>query len=209
MLLPGFDTNVFINCPFDDEYKQLRNAIIFTVVRCGFTPQLALQEANANEPRIIKLARLIGGSRLGIHDLSRIALDPATNTPRFNMPFELGLDMGISMHPGRSVQRTKKSLILASAQYQYQVFLSDIAGQDIRSHQNKPTLAIHAVRDFLEMNRGRDMTHALAGPTQVIADYKIFKSQLPKICAELQQHPRDITTKEMIATIVRWVVAQA
>lgn len=59
-----FDSNVFLNCPFDDDFKPLLHAIVFTVIRCSVKPKLALQEADANEPRIMKLERLIKHSRL-------------------------------------------------------------------------------------------------------------------------------------------------
>lgn len=32
----SYDTDVFINCPFDDDYKPLFDAVVFAVHDCGF-----------------------------------------------------------------------------------------------------------------------------------------------------------------------------
>lgn len=122
------------------------------------------------------------------------------------MPFELGLDMGVRMQACRSAQKHKKTLVLASAQYQYQVFLSDIAGQDIRSHQNDAALAIGHVRDFLEMNRHGDLAHPLAGPDSIVSDFADFEAALPAICAELKQSEKTMTMPEIITAMTNWTI---
>ena len=44
-----------------------------------------------------KICQLILESPYGIHDLSRIELDPSTQLPRFNMALELGLFLGANL----------------------------------------------------------------------------------------------------------------
>jgi len=68
----NFDTNVFVNCPFDDEYRPLLRAIVFTVLACGFTPRSALEERDAGVIRLEKIKRLITESRLSIHDIENL-----------------------------------------------------------------------------------------------------------------------------------------
>ena len=36
---------VFINCPFDPDYRELFEAIVFAVLHCGFEPCSALEAA--------------------------------------------------------------------------------------------------------------------------------------------------------------------
>jgi hypothetical protein len=91
---PGYNDNVFLNCPFDSEYWPVFEAIVFTIFACGFVPRCAREEADSSDVRVDKLVRLIQQSRYGIHDISRVELDDAHGLPRFNMPFELGLDLG-------------------------------------------------------------------------------------------------------------------
>lgn len=82
-----FKINVFINCPFDPEYKPLFEAIVFTVQIAGFRPRCAREASNAGQVRIDKILEIISECKYGIHDISRTEPLP----PRFNMPLELGL----------------------------------------------------------------------------------------------------------------------
>src|SRR5436190_1630456 len=90
----NFSRDVFINCPFDDTYTPFFNAIVFTVHDIGFRPRCALEASNAGQFRLEKIMDIISECKYSIHDLSRTSLDRETELPRFNMPFELGLDLG-------------------------------------------------------------------------------------------------------------------
>jgi hypothetical protein len=50
----GYQFNVFINCPFDDDYAPLFDALVFTVIRCGFNARCAREVDNAVEGRFSK-----------------------------------------------------------------------------------------------------------------------------------------------------------
>ena len=119
---------VFINCPFDEDYRPLFYAIIFALHDCGFVSRTALESSDSSEVRIDKICRIIEECEFGIHDISRIAPDEGTGFPRFNMPLELGLFLGAKRY-GDKRQAAKSCLILATEQYQYQAYISDIAGQ--------------------------------------------------------------------------------
>lgn len=111
MAEPTPNRDVFINCPFDPEYLDLFRAIVFAVRACGFLPRSAQDESDGAEIRIKKIQDLIGQCDWGIHDLSAVALDTNTATPRFNMPLELGISMGAKRYGGPR-QRIKRLLIL-------------------------------------------------------------------------------------------------
>lgn len=89
-----YEDNVFINYPFDQEYKPIFDAMIFTV-----------------------------------HDGCR----------KF----------------GSREHRMKVCIILDKEPYRYQKFISDIAGQDISSHDNDPRKAIEKVRNWLRTASNR------------------------------------------------------
>ena len=76
--------HVFINCPFDSGYRSIFNAIVFTVYDLGFVARCALEEDDAADFRLSKIERIIEECKFGINDLSAVALDAATNLPRFN-----------------------------------------------------------------------------------------------------------------------------
>src|SRR5690349_14391733 len=94
-----YDKSVFINCPFDRDYKLLFEAIVFTVFDCGFRPRCALETDDGGQVRMEKIFGLIANSRLAINDLCRVDLDSTTNLPRFNMPLELGIFLGAQLRP--------------------------------------------------------------------------------------------------------------
>ena len=66
-----YDRNVFVNCPFDDDYRRLFEAVVFAVYDCGYIPRCALEIEDASEVRIDKIIKIIGDCRFGIHDISR------------------------------------------------------------------------------------------------------------------------------------------
>jgi hypothetical protein len=67
----SYGKNVFINCPFDDDYQPLFDAVVFAVHDCGFRVRCALEEEDSGEVRVAKLYKIIAESRLSIHDISR------------------------------------------------------------------------------------------------------------------------------------------
>lgn len=181
--------SVFINCPFDDAYRPLFEATVFTVARCGFAPRCALEVVDAAGPRIDRIMDLIGKCPLGIHDISRTGLDPASGLPRFNMPFELGLFLGARRFGGRQ-QKRKHCLILDTERYRYQKFLSDIAGQDIEAHGNDAGRLIAKVRDFL---RTHSQGRRLPGGAVIKRDFARFETRKPVICETLELDPDELT----------------
>jgi hypothetical protein len=140
--------DVFINCPFDSTYKPVFWAIVFTVLRSGFSPQCALEEDDSSENRLAKIQTIIEECRYGIHDISRTEMDGDPPLPRFNMPLELGLFFGAKRYGNRD-QRAKRALVLDREQYRYQRFISDIAGADIHAHGADPGKCIEQVATAL------------------------------------------------------------
>ena len=90
----NYDVNVFINCPFDGQYKRLFEAVVFCVFDCGFRSRCALELTDSGRVRIDKIYEIVDDCRYGLHDISRTGLDNKTRLPRFNMPFELGVFLG-------------------------------------------------------------------------------------------------------------------
>jgi hypothetical protein len=120
--------SVFINCPFDEHYQPLFEAIVFCVAACGFVPRCTLELTDAGEVRIENIYRLIAQCNHSIHDISRTEVeDQPYRLPRFNMPLELGIFLGAKRFGGRSSR--KRCLIMDRAPYRYKRFISDIGGQ--------------------------------------------------------------------------------
>lgn len=136
----AYSRNVFINCPFDDDYYNLLKPLIFTCIYCGLNPQIS-ETKDGDNIRVRQIQQLIESSKFSIHDISRIEEDP----PRFNMPFELGLDLGCK----KFALKNKSCLILEKELYRYKIVLSDISGQDISNHNDEPIRIIKEVRNWI------------------------------------------------------------
>jgi hypothetical protein len=201
MALDAFASFVFINCPFDDDYLELRNALLFAIYDCGFVPRCALEENNGGNVRFEKIQRLIKESKFGVHDISRTELDKSNSLPRFNMPLELGVFIGAKMF-GDKKQKNKNCLILDKEEYRYQKYISDIAGHDIRSHQNSPEGLIKTVRNWLNDASGRT---TIPGGKEIIARYNRFKSDLPAMCLAARIDKQELTYNDYSNFISEWL----
>lgn len=145
----SFETNVFINCPFDEQYVPLLRPLLFTTIYLGLTPRIALERTDSGEVRLDKIVRLIRESKYSIHDLSRSEARAAGELYRLNMPFELGLDYGCrTFGPGRL--RDKVTLVLESKPHRYKAALSDLSGADAECHYDEPYKVIGVIRNWLK-----------------------------------------------------------
>lgn len=141
-----FDKNVFINCPFDKEFKKLLEPMLFSLIYFKFEPKISQTVSSANV-RINQIKQHIRNSKYSIHDLSRSKPLKKNELPRFNMPYELGLDIGCATF-GLKKYANKKILVLETERYYYQKIISDLAGQDIENHQDDPETLIRKLRNW-------------------------------------------------------------
>ncbi len=195
-----YERNVFINCPFDAGYTAIFEAIVFTVIVCGFRPLCARVRLDSSMFRLSKIMDLIAASRFAIHDLSRIELDEDSALPRFNMPLELGIDLGCKRF---SASRRDKTILIFDAQpYRFQEYISDIGGQDVANHANDPTRAIASIRDWLRAESGRV---DLPGASAMNARYANFRSDLPRISVKLSLKPEEMTFVDFCHSVADWL----
>lgn len=180
-----FQRNVFVNCPFDDEYYPILRAVLFTLIYLGFTPKIT-ETSDSGQNRLSKIKALIASSKYSIHDISRVQLNEE-ELPRFNMPFECGMDFGAKMYGGSKLE-DKKCLILETERYRYQKFLSDIAGNDIRAHSDEPELAIKQVRNWLRINANERFDW----PTVIWNIFNEFESDYKEILEAENYDPHSI-----------------
>ncbi len=200
-LSPDYNENIFINCPFDSDYKPLLRAIVFTVFDCGFRTRCALEEEDASEIRLEKIYALVADCRYGVHDISRTELDEETELPRFNMPFELGVFLAAKKFGGLH-QRKKKCLILDREKHRYHKFISDISGQDVEAHQKDPRKIVELVRNWLR-NASRRTT--VPGGSAIWEDYKMFRGDLPEMCSDLRLKADSLIHNDYVQLVTAWL----
>lgn len=170
----AFDKNIFINCPFDDDYIPLLKPLLFIIKKIGFNPRISLERNDSGEIRLHKIKELIESSKYSIHDLSRAKSTKAGEYFRQNMPFELGLDLGCRDYNSKYIFRGKKILILEEEKYSTQKALSDLSFADCKCHKGDAEELIYEVRNWLAENVHKEVPSA----SSLWDGYNIFYADL-------------------------------
>lgn len=193
--------SVFVNCPFDNEYFKLLKPLLFTLIYIGLKPRIS-ETSDSGEVRLHKIKEMMEDSKFSIHDLSR--MEPITDDklPRFNMPFECGIDFGIKLSNPQKYQN-KKFLILEKEQYRYQRVISDISGNDIKAHKNNPEKIIKVVRDWFKPTNNGIPRHK-----EMWLAFNEFEFDYEDILKEEGYNPKDIyelTFSDVIEYMTNWI----
>lgn len=126
--------SVFLNIPYDQQFSCLYLAYIAGLIELGLTPKATLG-IPGGAARLDRIFHLIQTCRYSIHDLSRVQLDRKPPcTPRFNMPFELGMAIGwAKLNP-----RKHTWFVYETRRHRAQKSISDLNGTDCNIHHGTP-----------------------------------------------------------------------
>jgi hypothetical protein len=123
------EVSVFLNVPYDPPFVELFLAYLAGISAFGLVPRATL-EIPGSARRLDRIWSLIRGCRYSIHDLSRVELDAtAPATPRFNMPFELGLAVA-----HEQVDKRHSWFVFETIPWRFQKSLSDLNGTEVYIH---------------------------------------------------------------------------
>ncbi len=123
--------SVFLNIPYDEKFRRLYVAYISGLAHFGLRPHAAL-EVPGGRNRMDKIFDLMRSCPYSIHDLSLVQLDRTPPvTPRFNMPFELGLAVACA----RIDRLPHYWFVFESMPRRLSKSLSDLSGIDPYIHQ--------------------------------------------------------------------------
>lgn len=165
---------VFLNVPYDSKFKNLYIAYIVGLTELGLdaTATLAIPGGEARLDRIFDLIR---SCRYSVHDLSRVQLSRTPPiTPRFNMPFELGMSVAwAKLHPERHTY-----FVCESVNRRAQKSLSDMAGTDFNIHNGTPRGVMRELCNAFVRQRQR--------PTvpQMMRRYEAVSRLIPRMMKE-------------------------
>jgi hypothetical protein len=162
---------VFLNFPYDRQFVPLYVAYITGVCSFGLVPRVAL-ELPGGERRLDRIVELILSCRYSFHDLSRVELDlRRPQTPRMNMPFELGLTVMASYYNPK-----RHTWCIFEKDYRRVLkSLGDLAGSDVYSHGGRPIGVLRQIANALVVeDRQPDMR-------RLLAIYREVKTALPII----------------------------
>lgn len=167
---------VFLNIPYDEKFPHLYLAYISGLVHLGLQPRATLEISGADN-RLDKIITLIQSCRYSIHDLSWVKLDgPPPRTPRFNMPFELGLAMAIE----RIDRAKRKSFVFEAVNRRLAKSLSDLSGIDPHIHDR----ATEGVMRELGNAFVRRVSHRRLSVPAMMMTYRAVLRAIPKIARQ-------------------------
>jgi hypothetical protein len=204
-LPPPFERSVFINCPFDNDYSPILQAISFCVIYLGFFPRLAPENPDNAAGRLGRIEELVLSSKYGIHDLSRCKSTAVDQYARMNMPFELALDYGCRNF-GAGLHSQKAILVLEENRFDYRQALSDISGWDIRAHDGDFEKAILHVRSWLVAKAGAEPV----GATRIRGKYIDFQEwywERERARGSSEEDIKAYPTHELLQAMHEWMEA--
>ena len=172
------EASVFINCPFDAEYRPIFDAIVFSTLCCGFLPRCAVETGTSSQPRMNRILDAMNGSKYSIHDLSRCRGEGDKNLARFNMPLELGMAMS-QRFSGRKRTPDHDWLALVPQGHAYKRFLSDLAGYDPMEYDGSERSVVPVVMSWLATRRDAIQTPP---PSEVLHALPAFISERKALC---------------------------
>ena len=136
---------VFLNVPYDQQFQPLYLAFIAGLSGFGLVPHAVL-EIPTSERRLDRILSLIRTCGISFHDLSRVELDPARpRTPRFNMPFELGLVVALQ----RGWHRSHQWYVFEAKAHRAEKSLSDLKGTEVHIHRARPRGVLQELTNIL------------------------------------------------------------
>jgi hypothetical protein len=175
---------IFVNCPFDEDYRDALDAIVFTCVHAGFCPWIAQSTGTVADSRLERILEGLSSCRYSIHDLSRYRGEGSENLSRFNMPLELGMAMGLR---GWSRAATAHDwMVMGPVGHQFHQYVSDLSGHDPSVHDGS---AAHVSTTVLSWLVARPNSSRSVAPAEV-------QSRIPTYSRrkrELDEEWRDAT----------------
>jgi len=156
---------VFLNIPYDDGFRRLYLAYIVGLIHLGLEPRVTLGIPGGVR-RLDRILALIQGCRYSVHDLSRVQLDRTWPcTPRFNMPFELGLAVTwAKLYPGRH-----DWFVFEKVRHRAQKSLSDLNGSDPNIHGGTVEGVMRELCNAFVRQRPRPSVPEMTGVYRIVA----------------------------------------
>lgn len=192
-----FERSVFISGPSSEPTEELFQAAVFAVQIAGLIPRSALEASRSSSARLEKILAVISECRFGVHDISHTDIG-AYELPQFNLPLELGLDLGCQRY-GPGPLASKRILVFDKKAYRYQRFLSDLVGHPIYSHSGKPQTLVRRIGDWLTAET-KDKT--MPSGRSMASRYLDFREDLPGLYRRVHLGGRQLGLGEY-STIVR------
>ncbi len=157
---------MFLNLPYDSKFRSLYLAYIAGLVHLGFVPHVTL-ELSGGKRRLDKIFEQIQTCRYSLHDVSHVGLDrkPPATTPRFNMPFELGLAVAWqNLNPDIHTW-----FVFEAEAFRIQKSLSDLNGTDPQIHGGTASGVLRELSNIFKRPNGQPTVPEMMGTFRTIS----------------------------------------
>lgn len=136
----------FINMPYASRYERVYLAFIAGLAGFGLTPTAAVNDPSSHF-QLDRIFDLVAASDYSFHDLSLMTLDRTKpRTPRFNMPFELGLAVATA----RLRSPHHQWFVFDTESFRVAKALSDLGGVTVRVHDRTPESVLRCLLNALD-----------------------------------------------------------
>lgn len=165
--------SAFLNIPYDPGYRDHFLAYIAGVAAFGLDPRATL-ELTGGDRRLERIFKLIETCKYSFHDLSFVKLDRKRPvTPRFNMPFELGLVIGWQ----KAAPSEHDWFVFESSPHRIKKSLSDLDGTDAFAYGRSSEGILRQIRNALARHDMRPTSD------QMLAIFEVLKEEAPQVLA--------------------------
>lgn len=196
-MLSRNDISVFINCPFDADYRaRYMPALLFAVYYCSRLPVSALDEHETRE-RLPKITDLMRSTRLGLHDISPALAGKQAGYLRYNTAFELGLHHGANLfNPTKAIVRRLK--VVSATDIKTARIFSDFDSFDVDVYDGDRSELVRLIVTWLhqvdaEIDYGSRIERSVRSPLMVSRQFERFCND---ITGELG-FPADVLFRQM------------
>lgn len=191
-------TEVFLNIPYDKQFERLFLGYIAGISAYRMVPRATLEITDSTR-RLEKILKLERSCRYSVHDLSRVQLDRAKpRTPRFNMPFELGLCVADA---NRQPDQKQNWFVFEAVPNRINKSLSDLGGTDPRIHGATVEGVLSGLREIF-MRPGRQPT-----VPQMMRIYKALRKDQPAILKK--SGSKTVFTRKVFSDLVVGAISEA
>ena len=136
----------FINMPYAPRYEGVYLAFIAGLAGFGMVPTAAVKDPSSHF-QLDRIFKLVTESDYSFHDLSHMSLDKVKPcTPRFNMPFELGLAIATA----RLKNPNHQWFVFDTQRHRVIKALSDLGGVTVRVHDKSPDSILRCLVNALD-----------------------------------------------------------
>lgn len=136
----------FINMPYARRYERVYLAFIAGLAGFGMMPTAAVNDPSSHF-QLDRIFDLVAAADYSFHDLSNMSLDRVKpHTPRFNMPFELGLAVATA----RLKNPRHQWFVFDTYRFRVAKALSDLGGVTVRVHDLSPNSVLRCLLNALD-----------------------------------------------------------